>query len=294
MDGELVTHRIVDHDEWLVARLELLEAEKEFTRRRDALSRARRELPWERVQTEYVFATPSGERTLSDLFAGRSQLIVYHFMFSPDDEWTEACKHCSFWADNFNPNVVHLQARDVTFVAVSRAQVEKIELYRARMGWTSPGCRRTTASSTTPSASRSATTSATSRSSTRHDRARPRRSRGRVGLPQGRGGVDLPHLLDVRAWDRPAERGVQLPRPRSTRTRRGGTAATSTGSAATTSTAPKRPVSNGVLARNHSGIVIPNPRRFPQGPASIGPLIESLDELIAGRPLYESFIHWLQ
>ena len=131
-----MNHRIVDHDEWLVARLELLEAEKEFTRRRDALSRARRELPWERVQTEYVFATPSGERTLSELFAGRSQLIVYHFMFSPNDEWTEACKHCSFWADNFNPNVVHLQARDITLVAVSRAQIEKIELYRARMGWT--------------------------------------------------------------------------------------------------------------------------------------------------------------
>jgi predicted dithiol-disulfide oxidoreductase (DUF899 family) len=131
-----MNHRIVDHDEWLAARLELLESEKEFTRRRDALSRARRELPWERVQTEYVFATPSGERTLSELFAGRSQLIVYHFMFSPDDEWTEACKHCSFWADNFNPNVVHLQARDVTFVAVSRAQIEKIERYRARMGWT--------------------------------------------------------------------------------------------------------------------------------------------------------------
>jgi predicted dithiol-disulfide oxidoreductase (DUF899 family) len=131
-----MNHRVVDHDEWLAARRELLTAEKEFTHRRDALSRARRELPWERVENEYVFATPSGEKTLSELFECRSQLIVYHFMFNPDDDWTEACKHCSFWADSFDPNVVHLQARDVTLVAVSRAQIEKIERYRARMGWT--------------------------------------------------------------------------------------------------------------------------------------------------------------
>jgi predicted dithiol-disulfide oxidoreductase (DUF899 family) len=131
-----MNHRVVDHDEWLAARVEFLAAEKEFTRRRDALSRARRELPWERVHKAYAFATPRGEKTLSELFGGRSQLLVYHFMFSPDNEWTEACKHCSFWADSFNPNVVHLQARDVTLVAVSRAQLEKIERYRARLGWT--------------------------------------------------------------------------------------------------------------------------------------------------------------
>jgi len=129
-------HRVVDHEQWLRERRELLAQEKEFTRHRDELSRRRRELPWERVEKEYVFAGPNGPETLADLFAGRHQLVVYHFMFNPDDDWTEACKHCSFWADNFNPNVVHLAARDVSFVAVSRAQLEKIERYRTRMGWT--------------------------------------------------------------------------------------------------------------------------------------------------------------
>ena len=138
MDGTDVAadHAVVGHDEWLAARRELLEREKEFTRQRDELSRLRRALPWERVEKAYVFEGPDGEETLADLFAGRSQLVVYHFMFDPDDDWTEACKSCSFWADNFNPNVVHLAARDVTLVAVSRAQLDKIERYRARMGWT--------------------------------------------------------------------------------------------------------------------------------------------------------------
>jgi predicted dithiol-disulfide oxidoreductase (DUF899 family) len=132
----LTEHEVVGHGEWVEARKELLAREKEFTRVRDELRQARRELPWERVEKEYVFEGTNGETTLAELFEGRSQLIVYHFMFNPDDEWDEACKHCSFWADNFNPNVVHLQARDVTLVAVSRAQLEKIERYRARMGWT--------------------------------------------------------------------------------------------------------------------------------------------------------------
>ena len=128
--------RVVDHDEWLAAREALLAREKEFNRRRDELSQARRELPWERVSKEYVFASPHGQVTLPELFAGRPQLVVYHFMFDPADPWDEACKHCSFWADSFNPNAVHLAARDVTLVAVSRAQIEKIERYRERMGWT--------------------------------------------------------------------------------------------------------------------------------------------------------------
>jgi predicted dithiol-disulfide oxidoreductase (DUF899 family) len=87
------------------------------------------------IEKEYVFEGPEGKETLSELFDGRGQLIVYHFMFDPDDAWDEACKHCSFWADNFDPIIVHLNARDVTMVAVSRAQFEKIERYRARMGW---------------------------------------------------------------------------------------------------------------------------------------------------------------
>jgi predicted dithiol-disulfide oxidoreductase (DUF899 family) len=124
---------VVTHEEWLAERKELLAKEKEFTRQRDELSRRRRELPWERVEKEYVFEGAEGRRTLSELFEGRSQLVVYHFMFPP--EWEEGCKHCSFWADNFDPNVIHLKARDVTFVAISRAPYEKLAGYKERMGW---------------------------------------------------------------------------------------------------------------------------------------------------------------
>jgi predicted dithiol-disulfide oxidoreductase (DUF899 family) len=127
------THEVVDHDAWLAARIALLEKEKQLTRLRDALSRERRALPWEAVDAAYSFAGPDGPETLTDLFAGRSQLIVYHFMFPP--EWDEGCPHCSFWADNFDPVVVHLAARDVTLVAVSRAPIAKLEAYRRRMGW---------------------------------------------------------------------------------------------------------------------------------------------------------------
>jgi predicted dithiol-disulfide oxidoreductase (DUF899 family) len=128
-------HATVGHDEWLEARRALLVREKEFTRLRDELSRARRGLPWEPVEKEYLFDGPDGRETLADLFGGRSQLVVYHFMFSPDDAWDQACPHCSFWADNFDPIVVHLEARDASLVAVSRAQLGKIERYRRRLGW---------------------------------------------------------------------------------------------------------------------------------------------------------------
>src|SRR5947209_9443343 len=100
---------------------------------RDELGRERRELPWERVEKEYVFEGPRGRQTLAELFEDRSQLVVYHFMFGPEDD--VGCKSCSFWADNFDPNVVHLNARDVTFVAVSRAPLAKLAPYRERMGW---------------------------------------------------------------------------------------------------------------------------------------------------------------
>ena len=126
-------HRVVNHDSWLAERKELLAKEKAFTRQRDDLSRQRRELPWERVETDYAFTGAGGERTLSELFGGRNQLVVYHFMFDP--KWDEGCKSCSFWADNFDPNVVHLKARDVTMVAVSRAPYEKLAAYEKRMGW---------------------------------------------------------------------------------------------------------------------------------------------------------------
>jgi len=124
---------VVGHDEWLAAREELLGKEKEFTRARDELTKQRQALPWEAVEKEYVFAGPNGKETLADLFEGRSQLVVYHFMFGPEDD--AGCKSCSFWADNFNPNVIHLNARDVSFAAVSRAPIEALEAYRQRMGW---------------------------------------------------------------------------------------------------------------------------------------------------------------
>jgi len=131
--ASVTEHAIVGHEEWVEARKALLAREKEFTRARDELSRQRRELPWERVEQEYVFEGPGGEETLADLFDGRSQLVVYHFMFGAEDD--AGCKSCSFWADNFNPNVIHLNARDVSFVAISRAPLEKLLAYRERMGW---------------------------------------------------------------------------------------------------------------------------------------------------------------
>ncbi|MFI5387982.1 MAG: DUF899 domain-containing protein [Fimbriimonadales bacterium] len=126
-------HRVVSHEEWLAARTAFLAKEKEFTKLRDQLSRQRRELPWERVDKEYAFDTPSGRNTLSDLFEGRSQLIVYHFMFAP--EWDEPCSSCSFWADNFDGIPIHLNQRDITFLAAARAPLDKIETFKERMGW---------------------------------------------------------------------------------------------------------------------------------------------------------------
>jgi len=130
----MTDHKIVSQDEWIAARRQLLAQEKEFTRQRDLLSQARRDLPWVRVEKAYEFDTAGGRRSLPDLFDGRSQLIVYHFMFGPD--WETPCKSCSFWADNFERSVVHLKARDVTLIAVSRAPLAKLEAFKQRMGWT--------------------------------------------------------------------------------------------------------------------------------------------------------------
>ena len=127
-------HKVVSHDDWLAARRQLLADEKEFTRLRDQLSQRRRELPWEPVEKDYVFDGPGGRETLAQLFDGRHQLAVYHLMLSPD--WEEACKSCSFWADNFNGIDVHLNQRDVTFLAISRAPLPRIEAFKKRMGWT--------------------------------------------------------------------------------------------------------------------------------------------------------------
>ena len=128
------SHAVVARDEWIETRKQLLAKEKEFTRLRDQLSQQRRDLPWEAVDKEYVFEGPNGNQTLPELFDGRSQLIVYHFMFDPS--WEAGCQHCSFWADNFNGIPVHLNQRDVTMIAVSRAALSKLEAYKKRMGWT--------------------------------------------------------------------------------------------------------------------------------------------------------------
>jgi predicted dithiol-disulfide oxidoreductase (DUF899 family) len=125
---------VVSREEWLEARKVLLAEEKELTRRRDRLSAARRALPWVRVDEPYVFERTRGKATLSELFDGRSQLVVYHFMFAP--EWEVGCKSCSFWADNFERNVVHLAHRDVTMMAISRAPLAKLTSFAQRMGWT--------------------------------------------------------------------------------------------------------------------------------------------------------------
>ena len=123
-------------EEWLAARLELLEAEKELTRRSDELARRRQQLPWVRVDKEYRFETEEGSASLRDLFRGRSQLLVYHFMFGPD--YAAGCSVCSSAADCFDGAVLHLKARDVTFLCISRAPLEKLQAYKRRMGWSFP------------------------------------------------------------------------------------------------------------------------------------------------------------
>jgi predicted dithiol-disulfide oxidoreductase (DUF899 family) len=129
----LADHEIVSREDWLAARKRHLAAEKEFTKLRDRLSEERRALPWVRVETPYVFEGPDGTLTLPQLFAGRSQLIVQHFMLG--DGWQAGCKSCSFWADNYNGTDMHLAARDVTFAAVSTAPYAQIAAFKARMGW---------------------------------------------------------------------------------------------------------------------------------------------------------------
>lgn len=124
---------IVSRDEWLEARKILLQEEKDFTRLRDALSRKRRQLPWLKVDTDYIFEDLDGKLSLGDLFEDKSQLIVYHFMYGPD--WEEGCPSCSFWADNFNGIDIHLRHRDANMVVVSRASLAQLQAYRKRMGW---------------------------------------------------------------------------------------------------------------------------------------------------------------
>ena len=132
----MTKHKTGTREQWLAARLELLEAEKELTRRSDELARRRQELPWVRLDKEYRFETDEGTASLADLFGGRSQLLVYHFMLGPD--YAAGCPSCSAIADGFNGFVVHLENHDVAFSAVSRAPLAKLQAYKRRMGWTFP------------------------------------------------------------------------------------------------------------------------------------------------------------
>jgi predicted dithiol-disulfide oxidoreductase (DUF899 family) len=141
----MATHKVVTHDEWLAVRGKHLAKEKEFTRLRDQLSKERRDLPWELVEKEYVFEGENRGQTLADIFDGRSQLVIYHAMFNPETAgqhtpWTTeaACYVCSFWMDNFNGITVHLNHRDITMAAISRAPYPTLAAYRERMGWTFP------------------------------------------------------------------------------------------------------------------------------------------------------------
>jgi predicted dithiol-disulfide oxidoreductase (DUF899 family) len=130
---EAVNHPVVPPGEWLAARKELLAKEKAFTKLRDELSQKRLELPWEKVTKQYVFDGPQGKESLADLFGGKSQLIVYHFMFGPT--WEQGCPGCSFLADHFDGSLPHMAAKDVSFVAVSRAQLGQLAAFQKRMGW---------------------------------------------------------------------------------------------------------------------------------------------------------------
>jgi predicted dithiol-disulfide oxidoreductase (DUF899 family) len=149
----MTKHMTGTRKEWLAARLELLEAEKDLTRRGDELARRRQELPWVRIDKEYRFETEKGSASLIDLFKGRSQLLVYHFMFGPD--YKAGCPSCSSIADGFNGVVVHLENHDVAFSAVSRAPLAKLQAYKQRMAGAFHGRRRPTATSTSTSTSRS-------------------------------------------------------------------------------------------------------------------------------------------
>jgi len=130
---EIKSPKVVSHDEWVDARKQFLKKEKEFTRQRDEISRLRRELPWEKVEKNYEFETPGSKLSLAELFGGRSQLVIYHFMLGPG--WKEGCPSCSYISDHFDGMTIHLANRDVTLAVVSRAPISEIETFKKRMGW---------------------------------------------------------------------------------------------------------------------------------------------------------------
>jgi len=212
----VVNRKVVSHAEWLAARKAFLKREKEFTRLRDELSKQRRELPWERVEKKYVFDGPTGKESLADLFAGRSQLIVYHFMLGPD--WVEGCPSCSFLADHFDGAIPHLNARDVTFLAISRAPLPQIQAFQKRMGW-----KFKWVSSNGTDFNFDYKVSFTPEDiekrrgelQLRHDSISTRRRARPQRVLQGSSRNCLSHLLDFRARTRYEHRRVPLPRSRS-------------------------------------------------------------------------------
>jgi predicted dithiol-disulfide oxidoreductase (DUF899 family) len=133
INGGTAEHSAVSHDQWMSARKKLLAKEKKFSRERDAVTKLRRELPWEKMEKQYIFDSPDGKESLADLFGKRNQLLVYHFMFAP--QWKEGCAHCSFWADHYDAMGVFLAARDTAFAVISRAPMSKIRPFMKRMGW---------------------------------------------------------------------------------------------------------------------------------------------------------------
>ena len=211
-NNRVKNHPVVSHEEWLAARTAFLVKEKEFTRLRDELSEQRRNLPWEEVTKNYVFEGADGKQTLAELFEGRSQLIVYHFMFGPD--WEAGCPHCSFWADNFNPIIVHLNQRDTTMIAVSRAPYDKLVAYRKRMGWS---FKWVSSFGTDFNFDFQASFAAEDLKKGRvfynfrqSGATKLRARRGQRALP-GYHRHDLSHLFDLCPRHRPDEHGLQLP-----------------------------------------------------------------------------------
>ena len=212
-------HKTVAHKDWTAARLAFLEKEKAFTHARDELSAARRALPWEKVEKTYVFEDERGSVGLSDLFRGKSQLIVYHFMFGPD--WEAGCKSCTFWADNLERSVVHLNHRDTNLVLVSRGPIEKLLAYRKRMGWTMEWVSSLNNSFNQDFAVSFAPDEAEEEDlQLRHHRARERGNAGHQRVREGRR-RHLSHLFDLLARDRYGERHLSAPRSRAERPRRG-------------------------------------------------------------------------
>jgi hypothetical protein len=227
----MTQHRVGTREEWLAARSALLEREKELTRRNDDLARERRELPWVRVEKEYRFESEDGPKTLAELFDGRSQLLVYNFMFGPD--YTAGCPVCSSGADTYSGAVTHLRARDVTFLCISRAPLEKLKAYKRRMGLEVSlglvGGKRLQLRlrSLTHQRGAEAETGRQPRPGSR-TRSRVRHRSGRI--PGGGPGLQLvrarrrgrlPHVLDLRARPRIHARVLRVPRPGAIRTERG-------------------------------------------------------------------------